>query len=54
MLFFTDPKGGSVSVVIPSFMTRAAIALCAIVTIVLGIAPSLLLNTAQTFATFIR
>lgn len=54
MLFFTDPKSDSVSVVIPSFMTRAAIAICAIVTIVLGVAPSLLLNTAQTFATFIR
>ena len=54
MLFFTDPKNDSVSVVIPSFMTRAAIAVCAIATIVLGVAPSLLLDTAQTFATFIR
>jgi NADH-quinone oxidoreductase subunit N len=54
MLFFSDPKNSSVSVVIPSIMTRTAIAICAIVTIVLGVAPSLLLNTAQTFATFIR
>jgi NADH-quinone oxidoreductase subunit N len=54
MLFFTDPKSDSVSVVIPSFMTRTAIAICAIVTVVLGLAPSLLLNTAQTFATFMR
>lgn len=54
MLFFTDPKSDSVSVVIPSIMTRAAIAICAIVTVVLGLAPSLLLNTAQTFAAFMR
>jgi len=54
MLFFSDPKNSSVSVVIPSIMTRTAIAICAIVTILLGVAPSLLLNTAQTFATFIR
>ena len=54
MLFFTDSKSDSVSVVIPSIMTRLAIAVCAIITIVLGVAPSLLLNTAQTFATFIR
>ncbi|MEI6038309.1 MAG: NADH-quinone oxidoreductase subunit NuoN [Actinomycetes bacterium] len=54
MLFFSDPKNSSVSVVIPSIMTRTAIAICAIVTIVLGVAPSLLLNTAQSFATFIR
>jgi NADH-quinone oxidoreductase subunit N len=54
MLFFSDPKNSSVSVVIPSIMTRTAIAICAIVTIVLGVAPSLLLNTAQSFAIFIR
>lgn len=54
MLFFSDPKNSSVSVVIPSIMTRTAIAICAIVTILLGVAPSLLLNTAQSFATFIR
>ena len=54
MLFFTDPKSDSVSVVIPSVMTRAAIGICAVITIVLGVAPSLLLNTAQTFAAFIR
>jgi NADH-quinone oxidoreductase subunit N len=54
MLFFTDPKSDSVSVVIPSLMTRTAIAICAIVTVVLGLAPSLLLSTAQTFAAFMR
>ena len=54
MLFFTDPKSDSVSVVIPSMMTRIAIGACAIVTVVLGLAPSILLNTAQSFATFIR
>ena len=54
MLFFTDAKSDSVSVVIPSAMTRIAIAVCAIVTVVLGIAPSLLLNAVEPFSYFLR
>jgi NADH-quinone oxidoreductase subunit N len=54
MLFFTDSNSDSVSVVIPSILTRIAIAISAIVTLVLGVAPSLLLNAAQSFASFLR
>ncbi|MCX6451321.1 MAG: NADH-quinone oxidoreductase subunit N [Actinobacteria bacterium] len=54
MLFFQDPTNDSVSVVIPSAMTRLAITICAIVTIVLGVFPSLILNATNTFALFTR
>jgi NADH-quinone oxidoreductase subunit N len=54
MLFFTDSNSDSVSVVIPSILTRIAIAISAIATLVLGVAPSLLLNAAQSFASFLR
>jgi NADH-quinone oxidoreductase subunit N len=54
MLFFQDPSNDSVSVIIPSSMTRLAISICALATIILGVFPSLLLNTANTFALFTR
>ena len=54
MLFFTDSNSDSVSVVIPSILTRIAIAISAIATLLLGVAPSLLLNAAQSFASFLR
>lgn len=54
MLFFTEPTNDSVTVVIPSIMTRFAITFCALVTVVLGVYPSLLLNTTQTFANFLK
>lgn len=54
MLFFTESNSDSVSVVIPSILTRVAIGISAIVTLVLGIAPSLLLNSAVSFAQFMR
>ena len=54
MLFFADATNDSVSVVIPSILTRISISIGAILTIVLGIAPSLLLNIAQNFAQFLR
>ena len=54
MLWFTEPTNDSVTVVIPSILTRIAIFITAIATIVLGIAPSLLLNPATTFATFFQ
>ena len=54
MLFFTDSNNDSVSVVLPTAMTRIGIAVCAVATIILGIAPSLLLNAAQSFASFLR
>lgn len=54
MLFFTDPKNDSVTVEIPSLMTLIAISTSAILTLVLGVYPSLLLQAADTYANFIR
>jgi NADH-quinone oxidoreductase subunit N len=54
MLFFADATNDSVSVVIPSILTRISITASAVITIILGIAPSLLLNIAQNYAFFLR
>ena len=54
MLFFADATNDSISVVIPSVLTRVSISICAIFTILLGIAPSLLFDIAQNFAYFLR
>jgi NADH-quinone oxidoreductase subunit N len=54
MLFFADATNDSVSVIIPSLLTRISITISALVTIILGVAPSLLLNVAQNFAYFLR
>jgi NADH-quinone oxidoreductase subunit N len=54
MLFFADSKTDSISVIIPSILTRISISICALVTIILGIAPSLLFDIAQNFAYFLR
>ncbi len=54
MLFFADATNDSVSVIIPSLLTRISITISALVTIILGLAPSLLLDVAQNFAYFLR
>ena len=54
MLWFTDPANDSVTVVIPSILTRIAIFVTAVATIVLGLVPSLVLNSANHFATFLH
>ena len=54
LLFFTEPTNDTVTVVIPSIMTSLAITISALVTVVLGVYPSLLLNTAQSFANFLK
>jgi NADH-quinone oxidoreductase subunit N len=54
LLYFTEPTSDTVTVVIPSILTRVAITVCAVVTIVLGIYPSLVLNMADTFASFLQ
>ena len=54
MLFFADATNDSVSVIIPSLLTRISISISAIFTIILGIAPSLLFDIAQDFAYFLR
>ena len=54
MLFFADATNDSVSVIIPSLLTRISISISVIATIILGVAPSLLLNIAQNFAYYLR
>ena len=54
MMFFTDPINDSVSVIIPSVKSRIAIILATVISIVLGVMPSLLLNAATTYANFIK
>ncbi len=54
MLFFADATNDSVSVVIPSILTRISITASAVITILLGVAPSLLLDIAQNYAFFLR
>ena len=54
MIFFTDPINDSVSVVIPSVKSKISISVATLISIVLGLAPSLLLNGADNFANFLR
>jgi NADH-quinone oxidoreductase subunit N len=54
MMFFTDPANDSVSVVIPSIKSRISIAIATLITFVLGIFPSIILNTANNFANLIK
>ena len=54
ILFFQEAPTDGVSVVIPSVMTRIAIGICAVMTLVLGIYPNLLLNLVNTMATLVH
>jgi NADH-quinone oxidoreductase subunit N len=54
MIFFTDPVNDSVSVIIPSVKSRISITVATVISVVLGLAPSLLLNIAENFSTFIK
>lgn len=54
MMFFTEPGQDSVSVVIPTVRSRIAIGGAMFISVVLGVAPSFVLNSATTFANFIK
>ncbi len=54
MIFFTDPVNNSVSVIIPSIKSKVSIVVSMIISIALGIAPSLVLTTASNFANFVK
>ena len=54
MIFFTDPVNNSVSVIIPSIKSKVSIVASMIISIALGIAPSLVLTTASNFANFVK
>ena len=54
MVFFTDPVNDSVSVIIPSVKSKISISVATFASIIFGLAPSLLLNVAENFATFLK
>jgi len=54
MIFFTDPVNNSVSVIIPSIKSKVSIVASMIISIALGIAPSLVLTAASNFANFVK
>ncbi len=54
LMFFTEPPADLVHVVMPSFWSKAAIAVCAAVTIGLGVFPQPLLDLAEQAAQFVR
>ena len=54
LMYFTDSPGQTVGVVNPSFMTKAAIGIGALFTLVLGVAPSSLLLLAGNASQFLR
>ena len=53
MMFFTEPHGEPVHVVMPSFWSKTAIAVCAAITIGLGIFPQPLLDLVRQAAQFL-
>jgi NADH-quinone oxidoreductase subunit N len=52
-MFFTEPHGDTVHVVLPSFWSKTAIAVCAAITIGLGIFPQPLLDLVRQAAQFL-
>ena len=52
-MFFTEPHGDQVQVAMPSFWSKAAIAVCAVITIGLGVFPQPLLDLANQAAQFV-
>jgi NADH-quinone oxidoreductase subunit N len=54
LMFFTDPPADPPQILVPGALSKAAIAVCAAVTIVLGIVPQPLLQLADTAAQFVR
>jgi NADH-quinone oxidoreductase subunit N len=54
LMYFTEPAGSSTVVALPGWATSVAIAVCATVTVVLGVAPSVLLDPAAGASVFLR
>jgi NADH-quinone oxidoreductase subunit N len=48
LMFFKEPTDDTVTVAIPSFFVGSGIAICFVMTLVLGVYPNLLYNLAQT------
>jgi NADH-quinone oxidoreductase subunit N len=53
-MFFTEPTAETPEVVVPSALTRLALFLATVVTVVLGLAPQPVLDLAQSAAVFVR
>jgi NADH-quinone oxidoreductase subunit N len=53
LMFFTEPHADQVHVVMPSFWSKTAIAVCAAVTIGLGVFPQPLLDLVRQAAQFL-
>jgi NADH-quinone oxidoreductase subunit N len=54
LMFFNEPKADGPSVAVPSPLTTTAIAVGALVTVVLGVAPQYFLDLAQQAGVFVR
>ena len=54
MMFFTDPTEDSVAVTIPSIFTSATIAIAALLTVLLGVFPTPLIDAIASLSTFLR
>ena len=54
LMFFTDPPDDPPTIAVPGTLSKAAIAICAAATIVLGIVPAPLLSLCDAAAQFIR
>jgi len=54
LMFFTDPPADPPQIVVPSALSKAAIAVCAAATILLGIVPQPLLDLADNAAQLLR
>ena len=54
LMYFTQPTGSSTVVALPGRATSIAIAVCATVTVLLGVAPSVLLDPATSASLFLR
>ena len=54
MIWFAEPTNDSVTVVIPSFLTRTAIFVTVAATLIFGVIPAPLLDSAKNFAVFLR
>jgi NADH-quinone oxidoreductase subunit N len=48
LMFFKEPTDDTVTVAVPSFLVGSGIAICFVITLVLGVYPNLLYNLAQT------
>jgi NADH-quinone oxidoreductase subunit N len=54
LMYFSEPTGSSTVVALPGWATSVAIAVCATVTVVLGVAPGILLDPATGSSVFLR